>query len=169
MQVRNGHHQKDSSSSRPRIFSFPHVSVLLRQWVREETKAEKKGRPRWGSGAADTHSEGTGKEMYVPSSPPTLSILATRHALGLWTQCGHTSVSRHLWVSASHASPMSHWTVPTHVTSRVRPLSEDIPAADLLPNGSLMRVWSSLKRPVTAIKESLLPSISPMAPTSCGH
>ena len=52
----------------------------------------------------------------------------------------------------------------------VRPRSEDIPATDLQPNGSLISVSSSLKRPVTAIKDSSPPLPSHPRPLlATGH
>lgn len=59
--------------------------------------------------------------------------------------------------------PTPPWWVPGQHPSRnimVRPRSEDIPATDLQPNGSLISVSSSLKHPVTAIKDSSPPLLS---------
>lgn len=81
-----------------------------------------------------------------------------------WQRCSQRPSQALLFSSLGHLGlPTPPWWVLGRHPSRnimVRPRSEDIPATDLQPNGSLISVSSSLQRPVTAIKDSSPPLLS---------
>lgn len=141
----------------PQILLLPSLfSVQAMDEGRNKGRKERKAEVGFG-GVADTHSEWINKGAL--SSSPSLTSVHSGH-LAVTQVCGLSLITL-LWADICRLELLtSPWLVTGQHPSdniTVRPPSEDIPATDLEPNGSLISVSSLLKHPVTMIKDSSAP------------